>query len=220
MATSPASTTTVQTQAQIPVFVKWAFSAFMAVLVPVYWANYGPTNFLYFCDLALILTLIAVWRNSALAASAAAVGIMIPQLFWCIDMGFELTGSHLSHMTSYMVDERRSLFLRCLSTFHGWLPLFLLYLVAKLGYDKRGLITWTAIAYVACLIAFFFLPAAGTPGLDVNTPLNVNYVFGTNDAKPQQWMDARAYLVCWMLGLFVVFFYPTHLALKKFFKAA
>ena len=30
----------------IPLWLKLAFTAFMFVLVPVYWANYGPTNFL------------------------------------------------------------------------------------------------------------------------------------------------------------------------------
>ena len=38
--------------------LKVAYTAFMAVLIPVYWHYYGPTNFLYFCDVALILTLI------------------------------------------------------------------------------------------------------------------------------------------------------------------
>ena len=33
----------------------------MAVLVPVYLRNYGPTNFLYFCDVALIITLVGIW---------------------------------------------------------------------------------------------------------------------------------------------------------------
>ena len=37
--------------------LKVAYTAFMAVLVPVYWHHYGPTNFLYFCDVALFLTL-------------------------------------------------------------------------------------------------------------------------------------------------------------------
>ena len=40
-----------------PLGVKLAYSCFMAVLLPVYWVNYGPTNFLYFCDVALLLTL-------------------------------------------------------------------------------------------------------------------------------------------------------------------
>jgi len=32
---------------RIPPGVKLAFTAFMAVLVPTYWHEYGPTNFLY-----------------------------------------------------------------------------------------------------------------------------------------------------------------------------
>jgi hypothetical protein len=31
---------------RLPLWFKLAYSAFMAVLVPVYWHYYGPTNFL------------------------------------------------------------------------------------------------------------------------------------------------------------------------------
>lgn len=103
----------------IPFPITIGFSAFMCVLVPVYWANYGPTNFLYFCDVALFLTLLSLWSRNSLAASMAAVGIVVPQVFWCIDFGFELSGVHLTHMTSYMFDETKPLFLRLLSLFHG-----------------------------------------------------------------------------------------------------
>jgi hypothetical protein len=204
----------------VPAVVKIAYTAFMAVLVPVYWYHYGPTNFLYFCDIALFLALFAVWTNSSLAASAAAVGIVIPQLFWCVDFAVELTGHHLSRMTSYMMDERRPLFLRSLSLFHGWLPFLLLYLVHRLGYDRRGLVAWTGLAWTACLIAFLFLPPAGATVPDVNTPLNVNYVYGVDDSKPQEWMSAPSYLIAWMVGLLVVFFIPTHVALKRAFSPA
>jgi hypothetical protein len=50
---------------RIPLWLKIAYTAFMAVLIPVYWAHYGPTNFLYFCDVALLLTLVGVWTESA-----------------------------------------------------------------------------------------------------------------------------------------------------------
>ena len=43
---------------------------FVAVLVPVYLRDYGPTNFLYFCDVALLMTLVAIWTESSLWASA------------------------------------------------------------------------------------------------------------------------------------------------------
>jgi len=41
---------------KIPLAAKVAGTAFLAVLVPIYWHTYGPTNFLWFCDAALILT--------------------------------------------------------------------------------------------------------------------------------------------------------------------
>ena len=52
--------------------MKWAFTAFMAVLVPFYLWAYGPTNFLYFCDMALLMALVAFWAESPLLASMPA----------------------------------------------------------------------------------------------------------------------------------------------------
>ena len=49
---------------RIPIALKLAYTAFLAVLVPVYWRNYGPTNFLYFCDVALFLTLVGIWTEN------------------------------------------------------------------------------------------------------------------------------------------------------------
>ena len=60
---------------RVPLWLKVTYTAFLAVLVPVYWYNYGPTNFLYFCDIALFVTLIGIWRESALLVSMAAVGL-------------------------------------------------------------------------------------------------------------------------------------------------
>lgn len=204
----------------IPLWLKISYTAFLAVLIPVYWVNYGPTNFLYFCDVALLLTLYAVWTENKLAASMAAVGILLPQFFWCLDFGIQLVrllmGSEHSGMTAYMFDENKSLFLRGLSLFHGWLPFLLVFLVLRLGYDRFALKAWTGLAWVLCLIAFFTLPAAGAKLPDPNTPVNVNYVYGLNDAQPQQWMPQEVYLVVWMLALFSLAYLPTHLLLNKF----
>ena len=43
---------------RLPLWLKLVYTAFVAVLVPVYWYYYGPTNFLYFCDVALIISLV------------------------------------------------------------------------------------------------------------------------------------------------------------------
>ena len=200
---------------RVPEWLKWSYTAFMLVLVPVYWLNYGPTNFVYFCDAALFLTLFAVWTNNALLASMSAVGILVPQFFWCVDIGAELLGLHLTKMTSYMFDARLSLFLRGLSLFHGWLPFLLCYLVFRLGYDRRALKAWTALACGLCLVSFLLLPPAGAILANPKWPRNVNYVFGLDDAQPQKFMAPGLYLVVWFLALFTLAFLPTHLALTK-----
>src|SRR3954447_8719932 len=97
------------TAKRIPLAVKLLFTAFMAVLVPCYWAVYGPTNFLYFCDVALFFTLAAVWTEKPLLASMPAVGILVPQLLWVIDFPFGFVGEHPIGMAEYMFDANKSL---------------------------------------------------------------------------------------------------------------
>jgi hypothetical protein len=98
----------------IPLWVKLGFTAFMAALIPIYWTKYGPTNFLYFCDIALFLTLWAVWTEKALPASMAAVGILVVQGIWCIDFVGHIFGIKLLGMTDYMFDAQRPIYLRAL----------------------------------------------------------------------------------------------------------
>lgn len=203
---------------RLPLAVKLGFTAFMAVLVPVYWANYGPTNFLYFCDVALFLTLVAVWTESALLAGMAAVGIVLPQLVWVLDFAAGLGGVKLLGMTAYMFDEKRSLFLRGLSLFHGWLPFLLLFLVKRLGYDKRALPAWWALAWALILFCYAFMPGP-TPNAGT-TPVNINYVHGMSDDAAQTWMPPLAWLATLMAGLPALLYFPTHLALKKWFPRA
>jgi hypothetical protein len=204
----------------IPLWLKISYTGFLAVMIPVYWVNYGPTNFLYFCDVALLLTLVGIWKESAWWISLAAVGILLPQIFWCLDFLVHLFGGSLTGMTNYMFDAERSLFLRGLSLFHGWLPVLLIYLVYKLGYDPRGLRGWSLICLGLCVVAYLGLPPAGAELPNPNIPRNVNYVFGLDDAKPQELLPPFAYLVGWMIALLGIVFIPTHCVLKKTFKSA
>ncbi len=200
---------------RIPLWLKFAYTGFLAVLIPVYWANYGPTNFLYFCDVALLLALVGIWREDALLVSLPAVGILIPQALWCLDFAVELCGGTLTGMTGYMFDPNHPLFLRGLSFFHGWLPFLLFYLVRKLGYDRMALPGWSILCVALCGIAFFLLPPAGAVLADPKLPRNVNYVFGFNDAKPQTLLPPLAYLGAWIAALVTLVFVPTHFLLGK-----
>jgi hypothetical protein len=204
-----------QNHRRVPLWLKVAYTGFLAVLIPVYWFNYGPTNFLYFCDVALLLTLMGLWSENALLSSLPAVGILLPQTLWCTDFIAHLLGWKMTGMTDYMFDANRSRFLRSLSLFHGWLPLLVFYLVRKLGYDRRALLGWTMISAGLCLIAYFFLPAAGAVLADPKTPHNVNYVFGLSDTRPQQLLPPFAYLWMWIVALSGLVYLPTHFLLKK-----
>jgi hypothetical protein len=199
---------------RLPLWLKLAYTAFMAVLVPVYWRNYGPTNFLYFCDVALIITLVGIWIESPLLVSMCAVGILASQVLWVVDFLSNLIGVPLTGMTDYMFAADHSLFLRSLSLFHGWLPFLLVYLVWRLGYDRRALAAWTAVAWALVLICFFFMPPPRPdPGL---TPVNINYVWGMSDRVAQQWMPPAV----WVAGLIVLLpallYAPVHFLLRRF----
>lgn len=202
-------------QDKLPLWLKLAFTAFMAVLVPVYWVHYGPLNFLYFCDLALLLTLAGIWLESPLLISMPAVGILAPQVLWIVDYIGNLAGVPLTGMTDYMFDEAKPLFLRGLSLFHGWLPILLVYLVAKTGYDKRAFPAWTALAWSVMGLSFFFLPAPSPEAADAVA--NVNYVFGLSSTEPQSWMPVWAWFTGMLIALPVVLMGPVHVALARFF---
>ncbi|WP_078460281.1 hypothetical protein [Solemya velum gill symbiont] len=75
----------------IPRCLKLAYTAFVAVLVPVYWFEYGLANFLWGSDIALLVTLAALWLESRLLLSMMTIAILIPELGWCADLLIRLT---------------------------------------------------------------------------------------------------------------------------------
>ena len=202
---------------KIPLAAKVAGAAFLAVLIPIYLHTYGPANFLWFCDTALILTVVGMWLESSLLISMCAVGILLPQGLWLVDCGGNLLGLHLIGLTNYMFDRQLPLFTRGLSLFHGWLPLLLVWLLFRLGYDKRALFAWTGLAAGLVLVCYFFTPPAGAHLANPNLPLNINYLYGFNDRQPQHWVNQNLYVILWLGALWLVFFLPTHLALRRIF---
>jgi hypothetical protein len=70
----------------IPIGLKIAHTAFVAVLVPVYWRYYGPANFLWFSDVALLGIMAGLWLESTLRISMMAVSALLPELAWNMDL--------------------------------------------------------------------------------------------------------------------------------------
>ena len=204
----------------IPMSLKLLLTAYVAVLVPVYWKTYGPTNFLFFCDMALMLTLIAMWRQSALLVSAASVGIILPQLIWAIDFMSSLLGVPMTGMTEYMFQSSIPLHVRILSFFHFWLPFLLIWMLRQTGYHPKGMPIWTLLAFASLYICYFFIPGPPAPASDPNLPVNINYVYGFSDLAPQSWMPEPVWFVLLQAMLLFLVILPSHWALKRLYPAA
>lgn len=141
----------------LPLWPKLAYAAYIGVLGPVYARQYGPGNFLWFSDVALLLGCVAIWLEHSLLASTQAIAIVVPDTLWTIEFATRLmTGARLTGLTDYMFDASISRFVRALSLFHVWLPLALVWIVSRVGYDSRALIVQT-VAGTAVLAASYLL---------------------------------------------------------------
>jgi hypothetical protein len=123
----------------------------------------------------------------------------------------------ITGMTAYMFQDQYLLFTRGLSLFHFWLPLFLLWVVARLGYDRRALGVWTVLAIILLTVCYFLIPAPPPPIDNPNLPVNINYVYGLGN-EPQNMMPPLAWFAMLVVGLPLVVFLPTHLLLRWLFR--
>ena len=192
----------------ITLWIKIPYTLFVCLLVPAYWAKYGPANFLWFSDAALLGTLAALWLESRLLVSMMALAVLLPEVGWNIDFFTRLiAGADAIGVrgTNYMFDPAIPIFFRALSSFHIFLPLVLLWAVHRLGYDPRAFV-------FQILLAWIMLPASY---LFTDPVHNVNFVLGVGSV-PQSWMPALLYVAMLMALVPVCIYLPTHLVLKKF----
>lgn len=134
---------------RIPFAAKLLYTVWMAVWVPIYWQQNGPANFLWLCDFANWALFVAIWRESAVVLSSQLAGILLIQLVWAVDFASGLlAGVHPVGGTEYMFDAAKPIWLRGLSLFHLWTVPLLVWLVRRVGYDRRGWRLQTAIAGV------------------------------------------------------------------------
>jgi hypothetical protein len=189
--------------AAIPVLPKVLYTVFILILVPAYWRYYGPANFLWFSDLALFITLAAVWLESPLLASTQALSVGLLELGWLADfVGRFATGGHWNGLSDYMFKPEIPLRIRALSLFHVVLPPLLFWLVWRLGYDGRALVVQTVFAWCVLFIC----------RLATKPEQNINWAFAPGKGK-KPWPSPRLYLVLLMIGFPVCLYLPTHLLL-------
>lgn len=188
----------------IPLWIKLAYTLFVFLVVAVYAVKYPLGNFLWFSDIALLGTVPALWLESSLLASMMTISVLLPEVIWNLSYaGRLLTGKRISGLTDYMFDPDKPLYLRALSLFHVFLPILLLWLVARLGYDPRALPAQTLLAWIVLPLTYRFTDPA----------LNVNWVFGPGN-RPQQRIAPLWYLGLSMVVFPVLVYLPTHLLLQ------
>ena len=191
----------------VPLWLKIGYTLFVCLLVPVYWKQYGPRNFLWFSDIALLAITAALWLESALLASMMALAVLVLESVWIIDfflglmLGYSVTG-----LSGYMLDQKIPVSIRALSLFHFVLPFLLVWLIYRLGYDERALVAQTLLSCIV-LPASYFL----TRPTD-----NINWVYGLRGGV-QKWMPAQLYLGLVMIAFPLVLYLPTHFLLKRIF---
>ena len=206
---------------RLPLWLKATYSAYVAIVIPCYWVTYTPWNFLYFCDIAMLATAPALWMESSLLVGMQTIAITVPQLLWVVDLLCRLTlGIHVTGVTAYMLDPSLPLFLRLLSSFHGWLPFLLLWLTWRLGYDSRALAAQSVVAVVVLFGSYAFAPAPPPSSSAPHAAVNINYVYGLEDDHAQMWMAPHLWALTVLAVNLVGFCLPTHLALRRWFPSA
>ena len=192
---------------RIPPWLKWAYTAFVAAIVPVYARQYGWRNFLWFSDVALFSTVPALWLESPLLTSMQAVSITVPELGWTIDFAAQaLFRKRPIGLADYMFDARIPRAVRAVSLFHLWLPGLLLWALSRLGYDRRAI--WRQMLATWILLAVTYA---------VTDPVeDINWVYGLS-GSPQQRLDRRVYLTLVMVLYPIAFHCPAHIAFTRVF---
>jgi hypothetical protein len=191
----------------VPLWLKASFTLFVLILVPVYWKQYGPGNFLWFSDIALLLTVPALWMESSLLASMVLISSGLLELLWVLDFLIHLTlGVSVIGLSAYMFHSEIRLSIRALSLFHIALPIITVWLVFRLGYDGRALPAQSVLAWIVLPMSYLLTKRSE----------NVNWVYGFG-SEPKRWMSSRLHLALLMLLFPIVIYLPTHLLLSVVF---
>lgn len=189
----------------VPRWLKVAATGFVVVLFPVYLDAYGPLHFLWLSDVALFLTVVALWRESRLLNSMMAVGVLPMELTWNLDfLALLLAGWSPTGLADYMVDPELSRLLRGLSLFHVPLPIIWIWLLRRWGYDRRALARQTLLFWGVIVASYLFTDPAD----------NVNWVF-SYELEPLRTVPPMAWLAIYLAGAPLLVFVPAHALLSR-----
>jgi hypothetical protein len=206
---SATSTTSPSPHPGLPLVVKIAYGLIVLLVIPLWWREYGPSNFLWFSDLTLFGGLIAAWLDSPLLVGMIALAALLPEFGWNISFFARLAGVRDAlGLADYMFDRRIPTLVRGLSLFHVALPPFILWMLVRLRYDRRALLTHTLLAWLVLPMSYLFATSGN----------NINWTLGVGSAVPQTRMPGWLWVAVLMIGFPLLIYVPTHIALSAIFK--
>lgn len=189
---------------------KLAYTVFVVLVVAIWLRHYGWRNLLWFSDIALIGAVPALWLDSAEITSVLAVAVLLPELLWNVDFGLRLLlRRRITGLTDYMFERDRPRLLRVLSAlFHVPLPVLLIWMLARYGYD--GSIGLPGAVMLAAVV----LPLSRA----VSTPeRNINWTHGLGTNRTR--LPAGVYVALLYAGFVLAVFIPTHFLLQALLPA-
>jgi len=162
------------------------------------------------CDLANLLVLAGLWRESRLLLSSQLVATLLIGLGWSIDLLAALVlDAHPFGATAYMFEPSLPLIFRLSSLFHVGVPLLLLYAVARLGHERWGWQLQTGICWAVLPLSAWLTD----PGRNVNS---IAAPFGIE----QIWLPAWAYVIVCMAAYPLFLYLPTEALLRHLLPVA
>ena len=184
---------------------RWVALVFLLVWAPAYAVTWGWRNFFLLCDVTLFLTVVGLWRGSALLLGSQAIASVVVNAIWAIDVvGRLLLGRHLIGGTEYMWNASAPLFVRMLSLFHAALPFIHVWAIRRTGYDRR------AFRFAAVELALVFTGAFLVALPNTNPNFVFREPFTRNTVGPPV-----VHLVLSILFFIYVVIWPTHLAFAR-----
>jgi hypothetical protein len=182
--------------------LRWLALAWLAVWIPAYWVVWGWQNFLHFCDIAVILSCVGIIFGSRLLISSQAIATMVAGIVWFLDAGWRVVfHHHLIGGTEYLWDTTKPLWVRLLSLFHIALPILLVVLCARVGYDRRALALQSGITVGLMAISRWMGQAR-----------NLNYAF-LDPVLHRALGPAPVHLAIIFACTLLLFYLPAHIVL-------
>lgn len=187
--------------------LRWAAIVYLLVWGTAYSVYWGAQDLILFCNIAVILTCAGLWLGNSLLLSTQAVSTMLIGPLWGLDLAWRVAtgGQSLIGGTEYMLDTHYPLWVRLLSCDHLVMPVLLLWVLWRVGYDRRAWAVQTALAGVVLVLSRFITPEK-----------NLNFS-RTDLFFHRAWGPPPVHMAFILLLISVLLYWPAHAVLCKIY---